>query len=196
MNYEGVKQYLLNRLAKGLPQNLYYHGIEHTLDVLSASEMYSEMEGFTEIDKIYLFTAAVFHDAGYLIRYTKNEDASAAIANLVLPKYGYDKESIVYINEVIRTTQMPQHPFDRVSAVLCDSDLDYLGRDDYFIKAANLRKELDEYGIHYSLEDWYELEIDFLKKHNYFTRSAYNLRNEKKLANLDMVIKLLEKLQV
>ncbi|MDY0328837.1 MAG: hypothetical protein RBR07_11345, partial [Arcobacteraceae bacterium] len=103
---------------------------------------------------------------------------------------------VVYINEVIRTTQMPQHPFDRVSAVLCDSDLDYLGRDDYFIKASNLRKELDEYGIHYSLEDWYELEIAFLKKHNYFTRSAYNLRNEKKLANLDMVIKLLEKLKV
>ena len=117
MNYEGAKQYILNRLANGLPSNLYYHGLEHTLDVLSAAELFSEMEGFTDIDKIYLYTAALFHDAGYLIRYTKNEDASAAIANLVLPRYGYDKESILYINEVIRTTQMPQKPFDRVSAI-------------------------------------------------------------------------------
>ena len=196
MNYEGAKQYILNRLANGLPSNLYYHGLEHTLDVLSAAELFSEMEGFTDIDKIYLYTAALFHDAGYLIRYTKNEDASAAIANLVLPRYGYDKESILYINEVIRTTQMPQKPFDRVSAILCDADLDYLGRDDYFVRACNLRKELNEYGIHFSVEDWYEFEIDFLKKNNYFTRSAYYLRNEKKLANLELVIKLLEKLKV
>ena len=78
MNYEGAKQYILNRLANGLPSNLYYHGLEHTLDELSAAELFSEMEGFKDIDKIYLYTDALFQDAG-LIRYTKNEDASAAI---------------------------------------------------------------------------------------------------------------------
>jgi alanine dehydrogenase len=76
------------------------------------------------------------------------------------------------------------------------SNHDYAEVGGEIVRACNLRKELNEYGIHFSVEDWYEFEIDFLKKHNYFTRSAYYLRNEKKLANLELVIKLLEKLKV
>ena len=194
MDYEGVKKYIIERMSKGLPANLYYHGIHHTLDVLEAAERYAMLENISEQDKLYLFTAALFHDAGYLIRYRMNEDASAAICRQVLPHYGFSSDDIAYINALILSTSIPQKPFDRLSRILCDADLDYLGRRDFFIRGCNLRREFKEYGREFNVAEWYEHQIGFLSAHFYHTRTAFLLREGKKQEHLRFIKMLVKKM--
>lgn len=193
MNFEGAKKYIIERMKRGLAPNLYYHGLHHTLDVYAACERYAEMEGVNGIDRIILLTAALFHDAGFLIRYKENEMVSVDMVRRILPNYGYTKTEITLINQCILSTRVPQKPFDKISSILCDADLDYLGRDDFFIIGCNLRREWKEYGKEVSIMDWYELQVNFLKNHHYFTRSANFLRSEKKLKHLYFLNNLLKK---
>ena len=74
--------------------------------------------------------------------------------------------------------------------IICDSDLDYLGREDFWQIGNNLYKELEIYGILNNQEDWNRLQLKFLSSHQYFTQSAINLRNEKKIQHLNRVIEI------
>ena len=64
---------------------------------------------------------------------------------------------------------------------MCDSDLDYLGRQDFYSIAETLRQELIEFG---KLEDnpmqWVEMNIGFLSGHKYFTKSSQARRQPEK----------------
>jgi hypothetical protein len=67
--------------------------------------------------------------------------------------------------------------------IICDADLDYLGRDDFWEIGYNLYKELEIYGILTDERDWNKLQLKFLNAHQYFTYSAKSIRKEKKDAH-------------
>jgi len=108
MNFEGAKNFMLNKLKKELKRDLTYHSISHTLDVLESAIRLAEMEKMNSKDVILLKTAAVFHDAGMLKTYIGHEDASTEIARDVLPAFTYDQDSIDIICDMIMTTKLPQ----------------------------------------------------------------------------------------
>jgi hypothetical protein len=92
---------------------------------------------------------------------------------------------------MILATKLPQKPGDKLSEILCDADLDYLGRDDFYINALKLYREWNELGIIMSLKEWYHLQVDFLKSHTYFTDTAIKRRQKKKNFHLNQVKELL-----
>jgi hypothetical protein len=56
-----------------------------------------------------------------------------------------------------------------------------LGRKDYHITAANLRSELNMFGVELSEEEWLQKQISYLEsEHQYYTNSARNIRQEGK----------------
>ena len=181
MDYKSAEHYIIDRLTKELPCNLYYHGIEHTLDVLNAAENYAAMEHLKKEDIVLLRTAALFHDSGFLVKYSSNEVASVEIINRVLPGFGYSMWQIDRISKMILTTELPQKPRNLPQKILCDADMDYLGRDDFYMIGIRLYREWNENGLRTSLKEWYIQELYFLQQHEYFTNSAFMLRNEKKL---------------
>jgi hypothetical protein len=66
--------------------------------------------------------------------------------------------------------------------------LDYLGTDDFENIADRLRQELTEMGKIESRKQWDEIQVKFLKQHQYFTQTAIQMRQEKKELNLQIVI--------
>jgi hypothetical protein len=127
-----------------------------------------------------------------LVTYRGHEDASVKIIQDVLPGFNYSKEEIQRIENMIKTTKIPQSADERLSMILCDADLDYLGRADYFMISHQLKYEWDVLDIYpTTLIKWYELQISFLGNHRYFTRSAWKTRHEKKLSNLQQIYDLL-----
>ena len=50
-------------LKSRLPENLHYHGIHHTYDVVRAVERIAIMEGVMDDDIFVLKSAATYHDA-------------------------------------------------------------------------------------------------------------------------------------
>lgn len=196
MDYVRAKDYILEQLKSGLSPQYYYHSVGHTLDVLKAVDMLIKEEGVTNSEHIDLLrTAAVFHDAGFLRRYDKNEvEASSMVADL-LPRYGYSKEQIEIIQRCIMVTVIGAKPSDQLEAIIKDSDFDYLGRDDYWDISVMLRKEWESVGITKTDKEWFALQISFLSNHEYHTEAAKRLREPVKMAHVKVLEKLLEKLE-
>jgi predicted metal-dependent HD superfamily phosphohydrolase len=190
-DFNGAEKYILQKLEHELPQSLYYHNLSHTLDVLEAAEHYGEREKINSEGLMLLRTAAIYHDSGFLHKYSHNEDASVKIIQEILPKYKYNHSQIDIIKRMILCTEIPQKPKTILEKILCDADLDYLGRNDFYMTGIKLLREWNENGFRTSLKEWYIQELYFLQQHEYFTTSAYKRRNEKKMWHLKQIKELL-----
>lgn len=191
MNFLEAKKFILKKLKGELSENLYYHEIIHTIDVCKASNQIALMEKIQKNDLLLLKTASLFHDTGFLIQYDNNEAYGASIAQHILPKFDYKDNEINIIKELILATQIPHKPKNKLEKIICDADMDYLGRDDFFARALLLHREWNEHGYKTSLREWYIQQFDFIKQHIFFTDSSIRLRQEKKLFHLNQIKELL-----
>ncbi|MCX6281214.1 MAG: phosphohydrolase [Bacteroidetes bacterium] len=185
MDFEGAKNFIIEKLRKELNPEFTYHCIGHTLDVHDAVMRLIILEGIQENEAKLIEIASLYHDSGMLIRYKDHETASAELARKFLPDFGFTETEIGIINSLIMVTRLPQKANTLAEQVLCDADLDYLGRTDFFIHSFELQNEWNHFGIRKTnLSDWLDIQIKFLSEHTYFTKSATDLRNNKKTENL------------
>ena len=145
-----------------------------------------------EEESLLLCTAALYHDTGYLEQYFRNELIAVRVAQETLPGFGYSPEQIESIGEIIMATRMPQAPDSCLQELMCDADLDSLGREDFLLTSHNLRQELMSHGIEMILSDWYKEQLEFLQTHSYFTPAAQSLRNDGKEDNIQRLEQCLE----
>jgi HD superfamily phosphodiesterase len=184
MQFDALKAKVMAMLQEGLPTTLTYHSLAHTLDVLAATEQLGAAEGISGDALQLLRTAALLHDTGFLRTYHQHEEASVRIAESLLPAYGYTPAQVTHVAQMIRATRIPQTPNDALSAILCDADLDYLGRDDYDPIAETLYREFLHYGVLESEAQWLQVQIKFLGSHRYFTSTSLASREAGKQAVL------------
>lgn len=197
MDYTKAKNWIIARLVKDLDPILTYHNIDHTIDVLNSATQIAKNENITGDDLLILKTAALYHDSGMLKLYKGHEIKSTEIAKEVLPTMDYPDKAISQICKMILTTELPQNATSIEEMILCDADLDYLGRDDFFWIGQSLRLEWNRMDIKKTtLLEWYELQIQFMESHTYFTSSAQKLRNQGKQKNLNQVYHLLGKTEI
>jgi len=191
LDIQGAKDYILNKLKSELNPDLRYHNIAHTIDVYNSATVLASMENVNGRNLTLIQTSALYHDSGMLIKYKDHEDISVLIAQDILPKFGYKKDDIDLICKMIIATKIPQAPKSHLEEIMSDADLDYMGRDDFFMNAMRLKQEWMEYGIVTSLKEWYIIQKEFLLKHHYFTNSAIKMRQEKKIIHLSQINELL-----
>ena len=183
MQYKKAKEYILTRMQNELPRKNTYHSLAHTNDVMHAAKMLAAEEGVDADDLILLKTAAAYHDSGFIVNGKNHESESCKIARAVLPEFEYTAEHIEIICGIIMATKIPQNPNTHLEQIICDADLDYLGRDDYESISNLLLKEMQtERNI--SQREWLDIQIRFMKSHTYYTASAQKKRKEKKHLNL------------
>ncbi len=185
MQYQKVKELMIERLSNDLSDKLRYHGVHHTLDVLQVCEESAVRESLSESEKILLCTAAIMHDAGFLNGIKEHEKEGVNIAKELLPNFGYSQEDIDMIAGMIMATKIPQQPTSKLERIICDADLDYLGRDDFYLIGNTLFQELSELGIVHNEEDWDALQIKFLSSHSYHTSFSLQEREPQKLQKLN-----------
>jgi uncharacterized protein len=191
-----AREYVYRRLQTELPSDLTYHGIHHTRDdVLPAAVRLAKLSGLNGTQLLLLRAAALYHDLGYVEQYCCNEEVAVRLARETLPRFGFEPEQIETIAHLIMATQLPQAPASILEAIMCDADLDSLGRADYPEVSRNLYEELVTYGAHMTLTEWYERQLEFLTTHTYFTDAARELRAPGKAKNILYVKRRLEKLR-
>lgn len=184
-DFERARRYALLRLERDLDPALSYHSIVHTRDeVVPAAERLAALEGFGGEDLMLLRTAAYFHDLGFIERREGHEVASVGIAEAVLPDFGYLPAQVAAIRQLIMATMLPQRPTSAMAAILADSDLDMLGREDFLLLNKMLRAELAAFGGGVSDAEWYRRQTAFVRGHRYWTASARRLRDQGKARNL------------
>lgn len=173
-DYSGAEQFILQKLERELSRQLYYHSIHHTLDVLQAVVVIGESESVTGHELLLLRIAALFHDSGFIYQYKGHEERSCMLAKEHLPGFGFTPVDIEAICGMIMATAVPQQPRNKLERIICDADLDYLGRDEYYTTSEKLYREFLAFGIVHSKLEWDTLQLHFFESHRYHT--AFSLR--------------------
>jgi predicted metal-dependent HD superfamily phosphohydrolase len=184
MQFEEAARYITNRLSTELPLYLNYHNVEHTKDVYEACKRLTVLENIDDYETRLLLTAAFYHDSGFLKCYDEHEQVSCDILRTELLNYGYTPQDIDQICSIIMATHIPQDPKNQLGEIIADADLDYLGRDDFFLVSNKLFLELLAVGKVESIDSWDKMQVDFLENHRYFTEGARQLRRSKKEEHL------------
>lgn len=192
MDYKAAIKHILDRLESELAPHLTYHGHHHTIDVMEATERIGRAEGVDGKGLEILLVASAFHDCGFLYGHKEHEQRGCEIAREVLPGFEFGDDDIEQICRMIMATKVPQQPLDKLSRILCDADLDYLGRDDFEPVAGSLFQELKELGIVQTEEAWNRIQLGFLEQHRYHTDYGKNHRQEPKQHHLDKIRSIVE----
>lgn len=188
--YDKIYSYMTEKLKAEMPDRLSYHSLNHILDVLNAAIKLAELEGLSEKKTELLKVAVLFHDAGFIKTIRGHEEVGCTMAKEILPPLGFTNEEIEEISGMIMATKYPPIPKTLSEKIICDADLDYLGRDDFFEIGNKLFNELRSQGSLSSENEWNSLQVDFLTTHRYFTEASKQLRDEKKKIHLREVKKL------
>jgi predicted metal-dependent HD superfamily phosphohydrolase len=179
--YNAVYKHVIEKL-KGLSPLLTYHCLEHTLDVLEQAQRIAKEEDIKDDENLFLLQmASLYHDTGFLFVYAGHEAKSCEMANHELPGFGVTGKQIDKICGMIMATKIPQSPTNKLEKIICDADLDYLGRDDFEVISNNLYKEFLEFGFVKDYDDWMKKQIGFFGVHQYFTKSSQQLRHPEKM---------------
>lgn len=187
MDFKKAEDALLHRLKSELSLYLTYHSIGHVYDVLQAVEQHIAVSNVTAEQAALLRTAALYHDSGFTVQPDGHEEISCAIAQEMLPAFGYTTAQVAIICGIIMATRIPQSPQNGLEEILADADLDYLGREDFFDISATLFNELKYRGLAADENEWNKTQVKFFENHHYFTAYAIEKRSAVKAKNLEII---------
>ncbi len=191
IQFTDIQEVVLDKLEKELPEFLFYHNVKHTVDVVTEVELIGWAEGCNDEEILLLKTAALFHDAGHTVSYDDHEYQGTLLAREMLPGYGYSDEQIDRICRIIMSTKLPPMPADLLEQIICDSDLDYLGRSDFIPVSNTLFEELKAQNKITKLNDWNRMQVKFISGHQYFTATARSLREVNKKQQIERIQSLI-----
>jgi len=195
-----VDNYIRELFREELPGSIKFHDSNHTLHptkgVVAVANRIAISEGITETDRELLITAAYFHDTGYIREYDKNEPIAARMAGRILKLIGYKPKEIEKIQKMILSTDLDREPKTHVEKILCDADLDNLGRDDFLHLDGRLREGRRARGVDVSDDlKWYRGTLKLMENHQYYTQSQKELREKGKQKNIKRLLNKLEKIE-
>jgi class 3 adenylate cyclase len=186
-----IQEFILDKLEMDLPGYLFYHNVKHTVDVVTEVELIGWAEGCSDEEILLLKTAALFHDAGHTIAYDNHEYYGTQMAREMLPNFNYTSDQIERICSLILSTKLPPKPTNLLENIMCDSDLDYLGRSDFIPVSNTLYEELKAQNKMGSLNDWNKIQVKFISGHQYFTKTARSLREVNKHLQIERIQSLI-----
>lgn len=192
IRFDDLEEYILNRLENELPKYLTYHNVKHTMDVTIGVEIIGQAEGVSLEEMLYLKTAGLFHDMGQIVQSKGHEEISCKYAREILPKYFYTPDQIDIICDIIMATQLPPSPQNLLQQIICDADLDYLGRSDFIPVSDTLYQELHVQNIIDNINNWNKLQVQFISNHHYFTDFAKTNREVNKQKQIERLKQLID----
>jgi class 3 adenylate cyclase len=191
IQFTDIQEIILDKLEMDLPGYLFYHNVKHTVDVVTEVELIGWAEGCSDEEILLLKTAALFHDAGHIVAYDNHEFYGTQIAEEMLPGFNYTPDQIDRICSIILSTKLPPKPTNLLENIICDSDLDYLGRSDFIPVSNTLYEELKAQNKMGSLNDWNKIQVKFISGHQYFTKTARSLREVNKKLQIERIQSLI-----
>ncbi len=185
--YDRVLDDVCNRLLNEIPAHYKYHSLRHTLDVIEMTIKIGHGEKLTEAEIDLLKVAALFHDTGYLVERKNHELHSCEVFEEYARKHKFEHQYYDFVKNCIMATCIPQSPQTIHERILCDADLDYLGREDFSEIAEGLFQELIACGDIQDRDQWNELQIKFLGNIIYHTDYSKQYRGPQLAINLSQI---------
>lgn len=181
-----VRDYVLEILSSKLPNDMGFHTVTHTQEVVKAAIEIAGECRFNPKQLEVVTLAAWFHDCGYTTTYTNHEDSSKTIAADFLSRHNYPKKEIEQVLACIEATRFPKNPTSLEEEVLADADMYHFTKPDYPKYEQQLRKEFKTYlNRTYTDMEWAEINYTLLKSHSYYTDYGKNVLQKFKEVNIE-----------
>ena len=189
-----TRKYVEEMMSNSISEDLSYHNIQHTSEVAQASIEIGEKSDLTDDQMEMVVLAAWLHDTGYQSGQENHEHESKSIAEAFLNEKNYPADKLNIVLEAIEATRMPQSPKSLVSEVLCDADMYHLSIDQFDAKSFLLKQEMEFHrNENIEEEEWLNENLDFIKKHRYFTNYGKYVLEPRKAKNLKKLKKTKKK---
>jgi len=182
---------VIDRLKKELDHLCEYHNARHTLDVIEQTQVIGKTENLSEKELLLLRIASLFHDTGFFFQRAKHEEKSVEIFLEASNESEISEQDKAIISQCILATRMPQQPISILDKVICDADLDYLGRDDFFPIGDALFREMNRNNEISDTLAWNNLQVKFLNAHRFHTNYSVQNRTPGLQENLKKVVEKL-----
>ncbi len=182
-------------LNNHLSDNLRFHNLQHTREVVMAAMKIGHHCGVSAWDTEIIELAALFHDTGFTVSYQNHEEHGAGLAREFLASLDYDRGCIIKIIDCILATKLPQQPKNLLEAILCDADMYHLSSRNYWKKNQLLKEELSlVFNRPIRNDQWYLENLNFLSHHHYHTPYGLSILASQKAAHLKQNIEKLKDL--
>ncbi len=189
--YDRVLNEICDRLMKEISPDYTYHSLRHTLDVVEMTIEIGKAEKIDDHHLDILKIAALFHDTGYFTTRKNHEEESVNIFHGYATELGLNEEAVKIITGCILATKIPQNPQNLFEMVVCDADLDYLGREDFIEIGETLYTELTNCGELTDRNAWNQLQYNFLSNLRFHTRYSQKRRQPQLEQNLLTIKRLI-----
>ncbi len=166
--------------------------MHHTLDALKTCDLYLRHIKINSHDARLLRLGILFHDIGFTVSNEEHEYKGSIIARDLLTQFGFKTKDIDVIVGLILSTKIPQSPKTLLENMICDIDLDYLGRSDFYEISESLYEELQVTIGLKNKNDWNKIQVKFLEAHKYHTDFAIKKRQPEKEKRINELKKLIE----
>jgi uncharacterized protein len=174
--YNAVTDEVCQRLLNEIPSHYKYHTLRHTLDVIQQCHRIGQAEGLDDHGMQIVRAAALFHDTGYIFNRKNHEELSCEFFRSLASAHDLPLADQSRIEGCIMATKISQSPASLEERVVCDADLDYLGREDFEEIAELLYLELQACGEIEDREAWNKLQVRFLGSYQYHTQLGQSTR--------------------
>lgn len=181
---------ILNKFDNEIGDDLKYHNRKHTVHVYTQVELLGRAEKVRGEDMLLLRTAGLLHDIGYLVDYDNHKKASCDFTRGFLPGFHYSEVQINKVCKLVMATHESREPTSLLERIICDVNLDYLGRVDYPKVSLNLYMEMKAMNKVGSFKEWKKNQVSLLQKHKFYTNTARLLRdvgNKDQLKQLELM---------
>ena len=180
-----LKEKIFDDLSNILDENYSYHNLDHTKRVISAAVDIGINYDLSEKDWRCLLTACLLHDYGFIESHVEHEKISAKLSSQILPKYGFSETDIQIINSLIIVTKLDEKPKNLLESIIRDSDLEYLGSEDFIKISPLLKKEWINCKVVKSDSEFYKIQYDFILNHSFYTDFMIKNSINQKKVNID-----------
>lgn len=193
--YKRIEAHVTSLFEREQIHGLYYHNLGHTRQVVARTKEIAAHYNVTETEMLVLYSAAWFHDTGYLYaEAAEHEEKSAALMRSYLSDLISEGEIIDAAEACILATKPPQQPRNLLEEILCDADTYHLGTKDFRTSNRQIRKErLVMKGSVINKSDWWRSTLAFMEGHRFHTAYCKDLLNPKKEQNMQKIRNKIEK---
>ena len=180
-----LKEKIFDDLSNILDENYSYHNLDHTKRVIGAAIDIGINYDLSEKDWRCLLTACLLHDYGFIESHVEHEKISAKLSSQILPKYGFSETDIQIINSLIIVTKLEETPKNLLESIIRDSDLEYLGSEDFKKISPLLKEEWINCKVVKSDSEFYKIQYEFILNHSFYTDFMIKNSTNQKKVNID-----------
>jgi len=181
-------------LYRKVDKNYHYHNLDHTKRVLEASIDIGGHYKLNDEEWKILLTACLFHDYGFIKTHENHEQIGADLCADILKDFNYSQTEISSIKSLILITKLTTDPSSTLEFIISDSDLEYLGSNDFEFLSEKLKEEWLHLGIVKSEKDFYNKQYDFLNRYKFYCSFLNDQRRKIIDQNISLAHKKLMKL--